>query len=159
MTKSQGITVLAVAFSVFVALILALSILLIVARFFDRSASPAREEADDIERISLDTVYSSEGTIYSSRHYQAILDLPSSIYVKSEQDVCGICLFEFEPGDPVKTIPSCKHFFHGLHYTYALVECVSKMICKSRFGLSCDCKCPLCRSPIAVENDISEVVE
>jgi hypothetical protein len=56
--------------------------------------------------------------IATSGHYQSIIDLPSSYFQEQDgkdgQEVCGICLFPVDLGDPVKTIPACKHFFHGL---------------------------------------------
>jgi hypothetical protein len=83
-----------------------------------RDASIDLEE-DAAEGIRLERVY-------STQHYQAILELPSSIYPghqesKHGQEVCGFCLFSFESGDTVKTIPACNHFFHGKSVALILI--------------------------------------
>jgi hypothetical protein len=103
--------------------------------------------------INLPPTPSFSDRLFSNEHYQSILDLPSSYFQEQDgkdgQEVCEFCLFPVDPGVPIKTIPACKHFFHGMFYTSFnfLVDCIAKMICNNRFG-SCKCCCPLCRSPI-----------
>jgi hypothetical protein len=86
--------------------------------------STTRDAYIDLEEDSSDMICLER--VYSTQHHQAILELPSWIYpghkeAKHGQEVCAICLFSFEPGDSVKTIPACKHFFHGEYTDLILV--------------------------------------
>lgn len=73
------------------------------------------------------------------------LDLPVSCFEDSEfsnknigvamdndEEVCSICLMEFEKEDLVNKLPRCGHLFH--------MKCMEKWLDRCRFT------CPLCRS-------------
>ncbi|KAG6386888.1 hypothetical protein SASPL_152065 [Salvia splendens] len=66
------------------------------------------------------------------------LDLPVTIFreleMSDEEEMCSICLVEFEEEDSVTKLPKCGHLFHG--------ECIEKWLDKCRFS------CPLCRSSL-----------
>lgn len=72
------------------------------------------------------------------------LNLPVSVYsdIKEEtqdgdeeEEMCSICLMEFEDEDFVNKLPRCGHVFHG--------ECMDKWLDRS-----CQFTCPLCRSSL-----------
>ncbi|KAH7660923.1 Zinc finger RING/FYVE/PHD-type protein [Dioscorea alata] len=68
----------------------------------------------------------------------AIKSLPLSLFSKSKSKSlpirdCAVCLFEFEDGDSLRTLPACSHAFH--------VDCID-------VWLRSHASCPLCRAGI-----------
>jgi hypothetical protein len=131
MSKVESVLTISIAFAILFLLFFILAILLIISRFCFRLEETTHEDTT-LEDLDASTERISLEHIYSTQHYQAILDLPTSIYpdqtdAKSEQEVCGLCLFPVEPGDTIKTIPACKHFFHGLHCGF---NCYSRLCCQ-----------------------------
>ncbi|KAL1567765.1 hypothetical protein AAHA92_03209 [Salvia divinorum] len=66
------------------------------------------------------------------------LDLPVTLFqeleLSEDEEMCSICLVEFEGEDSVTKLPKCGHLFHG--------ECIEKWLDKCQFS------CPLCRSSL-----------
>ncbi|EEF47986.1 conserved hypothetical protein [Ricinus communis] len=50
----------------------------------------------------------------------------------SDENLCCICLVEFEEGDEVSQVSRCMHLFH--------LDCIAKWLQRHNFT------CPLCRS-------------
>jgi hypothetical protein len=124
-----------------------LCLLLLVERIRHSVGPPAAQYQSNLEEGQ--TPIPPAARSFSTQHYQSILDLPSSYFDEQgkDEEVCGICLSALAAGEAIKTIPACKHFFHGLSIVLISVECIGMMICKGRSG-TCTCCCPLCRSPI-----------
>lgn len=63
------------------------------------------------------------------------LDVPVSRYEKKgDEEMCSICLVEFEEEDSVNKLPKCGHLFHA--------ECLERWLDRCQFT------CPLCRSSV-----------
>ncbi|XP_027173314.1 RING-H2 finger protein ATL51-like [Coffea eugenioides] len=58
-------------------------------------------------------------------------DSTSKEYSKEDDDICAVCLSEFNVGDEVRVLPECTHTFHG--------SCIDKWLHSHR-------NCPLCRA-------------
>ncbi|KAL2461121.1 RING-H2 finger protein ATL18 [Abeliophyllum distichum] len=72
-------------------------------------------------------------------HQEAILDLSVWRFQDLEDDqilgieeICSICLMEFENEDLVNKLPNCRHIFH--------MACIEKWLDRNQFT------CPMCRS-------------
>lgn len=59
------------------------------------------------------------------------LIITSNYSQESKEDLCAVCLSEFNEGDEVRVLPDCMHTFH--------VSCVDKWLRSHR-------NCPLCRA-------------
>ncbi|KZV44646.1 hypothetical protein F511_38624 [Dorcoceras hygrometricum] len=58
-------------------------------------------------------------------------------YHKSKDQLCCVCLGEFELKEELLQVPSCKHMFH--------IDCI-------RHWLHSSSTCPLCRTPVVSDN-------
>ncbi|KAL2341784.1 hypothetical protein Fmac_009724 [Flemingia macrophylla] len=56
---------------------------------------------------------------------------------------CAVCLSEFEPGEPGRVLPKCKHSFH--------TECID-------MWFHSHATCPLCRAPVELANEPEVVI-
>jgi hypothetical protein len=115
---AEDIFIISITIALLVSFFTVLSLLLLVERL-RRTETPTALTQSSLESDQTPpTPRSSLDRFFGSEHYQSILDLPTSSYQEEDgkdgQEVCGICLFPVDPGVPVKTIPACKHFFHGL---------------------------------------------
>ncbi|CAI9770461.1 unnamed protein product [Fraxinus pennsylvanica] len=74
---------------------------------------------------------------------QVVLDLPECQFQDLDlskngeddrgiEEICSICLMEFENEDLVNKLPNCKHIFH--------IHCIEKWLDRNQFT------CPMCRS-------------
>ncbi|KAG0461721.1 hypothetical protein HPP92_022023 [Vanilla planifolia] len=75
----------------------------------------------------------------------AIKSLPLSLFSKTKAKQpattnreCAVCLYEFEDGEWLRTLPFCSHVFH--------VECID-------VWLRSHASCPICRTDVSFRND------
>lgn len=71
------------------------------------------------------------------REFQEIPSLPVARFQdlkgdKDEEEICSICLVEFEGEDAVSKLRKCEHLFH--------FNCIEQWLERNKFS------CPLCRS-------------